>query len=47
MLIKATRFFQNRVVEYNPFKFKLNLFTEKPVMTTHEKMIEKTNQQLI
>jgi hypothetical protein len=33
---------QNRVVEYNPFEFELNLFTEKPVMTTHEKMIEKT-----
>jgi hypothetical protein len=42
MLIKATHFFQNRLVEYNLFKFKLNLFTEKPVMTTHEKMFEKT-----
>ncbi len=40
MLMKATHFFQNRIVENNPFEFKLNLFTEKP--KTHEKMIKKT-----
>jgi hypothetical protein len=39
---KSEYFSQNRVKEYNPFELKLNLFTEKPVMTTHKEMFEKS-----
>ncbi len=45
---KSEHFSQNRVVEYNPFGFKLNLFTEKPVnYDSWENDWENFNQQLI